>query len=652
MIESTHVHASFVYGAPDRTSRKLVWDLLSFKHVDPEKPWLLIGDFNDLIDNSEKEGGTIRPEGTFCDFRSFLSSNDLYDLQHTGNSLSWRGIRHSHTILYRLDRVLTNCVWAERFPSSFCQYLNFEGSDHRPIITRLEPQKKRKGGLFCYDRSLRENKEIKALVASSSWYSNRPCLVKDRIDKCRTNISAWMKENHQNSQEVIQSLKRKLEEVMSSPKGSEEEIQNFNYELKAAYHKEEQFWKQRSRVLWLSLGDKNSSFFHSTTRGRRAINNLSTIDDEENISYQEENQILRVISNCFQNLFASQGITQFDCIEDTIQQSITQEQNEQLTTEHTLDEVREALFSIHPDRAPGPDGFSSCFFQSNWGVVGPAISREIIHFFRTGILPSAINQTHVRFIPKNQGARKVADYRPIALCNVYYKIISKLLTRRLQPILHLLISENQSAFVPGRAISDNVLITHEVQHYLKKSKAKKYSSMAVKTNMSKTYDIIEWNFIEFVLSKFGFHPRMVQWIMQCITTVTYSFLLNGTAQGYVKPSRGVRQGDPLSPYIFILCSEVLSGLCNKAQREGMLVGIRLAKESRRVNHLLFAYDNMFFTKAAKKSCEALHDILLTYESVSGQKINVAKSSITFSSKASLDIKEQAKDILDIRKEGG
>ena len=296
------------------------------------------------------------------------------------------------------------------------------------------------------------------------------------------------------------------------------------------------------------------------------------------------------------------------------------------------------LCAIHPDKAPGPDGFSASFFQSNWDTVGPQIILEVQNFFSTGYLPSRINATHIRLIPKILSPKKVAEYRPIALCTVFYKIISKLLSKRLQPVLQSIVAENQSAFVPNRAITDNVLITHEVLHYLKISGAEKICYMAVKTDMSKAYDRLEWDFIRLVLERLGFHQKWVNWIMQCICTVSYSFLLNGSAQGSVIPSRGIRQGDPLSPYLFILCSEVLSGLCLKAQAEGHLPGIRVALGSPRVNHLLFADDTMFFCRSDQKSCLTLMSILHKYEEASGQMINTEKSAITFSRKTSEEAK--------------
>lgn len=326
--------------------------------------------------------------------------------------------------------------------------------------------------------------------------------------------------------------------------------------------------------------------------------------------------------------------------------------NKHLSSVPTDAEVKNALFSIHPYKAPGPDGFSACFFHSNWEAVGSVVTKEVQSFFRTGILPDSINETHVRLIPKIQAPKLVSDYRPIALCNVVYKLISKIITIRLKPILNGLISENQSAFVPGRAISDNVLITHEILHYLKNSKAVKHCTMAVKTDMSKAYDRLEWEFIRLVLARMGFCESFVALIMTCISTVSYSYLINDTALGTVIPSRGIRQGDPLSPYIFIICGEVLSGLCRRAHETGSMVGVRVAVRAPRVNHLLFADDTMFFLKSDEQSCSTLADILHQYKIASGQTINTNKSAITFSAKTTQETRSRVKQFLGIANEGG
>lgn len=331
---------------------------------------------------------------------------------------------------------------------------------------------------------------------------------------------------------------------------------------------------------------------------------------------------------------------------------VSQAWNEHLIKDPSAQEIKEALFAIHADKAPGPDGFSASFFHTNWEVIGSSVIKEIQDFLSSGILPATLHETYIRLISKKQGAKRVDDYRPIALCNVYYKVISKLLSLRLKPVLSSIISENQSAFIPGRSISDNVLITHEVLHYLKNSQAQQQCAMAVKMDMSEAYDRVEWDFVEQVLKRLGFHDRWINWIMQCITSVSYSYLVNDAVYGKVKPHRGIRQGDPISPYLFILCGEVLSGLCRKAERDGSLRGVRVARESPRVNHLLFADDTMMFCNSSEDSCLALKRILQAYEQVSGQKVNIQKSSITFSKNTPQEKKDKAKAILGISKEGG
>ena len=160
---------------------------------------------------------------------------------------------------------------------------------------------------------------------------------------------------------------------------------------------------------------------------------------------------------------------------------------------------------------------------SIWSTIGPALISEIQIFFRTGYMPPASNSTHVRLIPKITGTKLVSEYRPIALCKVSYKVITKIISLRLKPILQDIISETQSAYVPGRAISDNNLITHEILHKLTMSEAEIHCSMVVITDMSKAYDRLEWHFIETVQERFGFASTFVNLVMQCVSYVSYSF---------------------------------------------------------------------------------------------------------------------------------
>lgn len=246
----------------------------------------------------------------------------------------------------------------------------------------------------------------------------------------------------------------------------------------------------------------------------------------------------------------------------------------------------------------------------------------------------------------------MAEFRPIALCNVAYKIISKILVNRLKRHLSALISENQAAFIPGRMISDNIIIAHEVFHSLKVRKRQAKSYMAVKTDITKAYDRLEWKFLEETMRKMGFHDKWVNWIMECISSVTFSVLINGSPEGLITPERGIRQGDPLSPYLFILCAEVLSHMMNQAQATRSLIGVKISNQEPTINHLLFADDSLFFSLANTKTGRALKKILELYEEVSGQAINLNKSTITFGSKVSPSVKTHMRNLLGIHNDGG
>ena len=154
--------------------------------------------------------------------------------------------------------------------------------------------------------------------------------------------------------------------------------------------------------------------------------------------------------------------------------------------------------------------------------------------------------------------------------------------------------------------------------------------MAVKLDMSKAYDRVEWKFIEDVMEKMGFHEKWIQLIMKCINTVSYCVIINGAIHGSIFPTRGLRQGDPLSPYLFLLCADGFSSLINEAVRNQGLSRISICRGCPLVSHLFFADDSLLFCKASEQECRKMIEILELYEAASGQKVNAEKSSVIFS----------------------
>lgn len=248
-------------------------------------------------------------------------------------------------------------------------------------------------------------------------------------------------------------------------------------------------------------------------------------------------------------------------------------------------------------------------------------------FFETSVLDHRLNQTHIVLIPKVKNPETISQYRPISLCNFSYKVISKLLANRLKKWLPLIIEPEQGAFVSGRQIQDNIFIVQEVLHQLRITKKKTKHHAIVKLDMQKAYDRIKWDFVRDLMLHMGFDVKWVSLIMQCITTVSFNLKINGKPTSLFHPSRGLRQGDPLSPYIFILISNVLTWMMKKALAEGTLKGIQVNKHCPKLSHLLFADDVICFLDGTITECQNLHLILNQYCYATGQAINLNKSGV-------------------------
>ena len=211
-----------------------------------------------------------------------------------------------------------------------------------------------------------------------------------------------------------------------------------------------------------------------------------------------------------------------------------------------------------------------------------------------------------------------------------------------------IISEHQSSFVKDRLISDNILVAFETLHCMKHHKSRKTGYMTLKLDMRKAYDMVEWSFLGELMWGMGFTERWISLIMLCVTTVTYSILVNGEPKGLINPSRGIRQGDPLSPFLFLLCIEGLHGLIRREATEGRIKGFSLRRRGPKLTHLFFADDSLLFCRATSNECNVILDLLGSYERVSGQKINRSKTTLFFSKSTLDDTKEIIRGLLGVQ----
>ena len=319
-----------------------------------------------------------------------------------------------------------------------------------------------------------------------------------------------------------------------------------------------------------------------------------------------------------------------------------------LSSDYSAGEIKAVLFQIGPTKASRLDGMNGLFYQKYWHIVGDDVTTTVLDFLNFSTIILEINYTYIVLIPKVKSPEKIPDFRPINLCNVIYKIISKVLANILKQILPQLIAPIQSAFVPGRLITDNVLVAYETLHTMHCRRKGKMGSLAMKLDISKAYNHVEWELLKGIMVRLGFPDLWIERVLCYVSTPSFLVCINDKAYGTIMPSRGLRQGDPLSPYLFLLCAEGFTTLLSKFEEEGRLKGVAVCRSAPRISHLLFADDSLLFCQASLEEVKCVTDILQLYADSSGQCINFEKSSIYFSSNTIGGQREMIKSMLGVK----
>ncbi|KAM6550760.1 hypothetical protein CsatB_000568 [Cannabis sativa] len=477
-------HFCGFYGEPNVSKRRLTWDMLEHLRIVYEGPWLVIGDFNEILSQDDKNKSGYRNESQIEDFRSTLELCALHPLHYKGERYTWAKSADNESIKERLDWAMVNEAWEDSFSYTSLTHLDYYHSDHRALLVKVKDDtdlqigsNKRKR--FRFVNIWIGDEECKSLI-KNCWRSeeNTPLIstIKN-IQQCATNLDTW----HQNKcgslfREIKDTQKKVVQMHNLQSKGcSTEGSRQLENKLNELLLKEEVFWQQRARVQWLQAGDQNTKFFHKKANARRKNNTIRGLFNEDHIWCTSNEAIGDITKSYYSALFTSIMPTN-ESIEELLQaveQVVTDDMNETLTKTFTLEEVQRAVFSMPADKSPGPDGMSALFYQEHWDIVGPLVSKAVLNCISG-----------------------VADMR-------------------------------------RRLITDSVLIAYECLHNLKARKVGRRSYVAMKLDMSKAYDRVEWKFIEKMMLKMGFKTEWVNIVLKCVSSVRYPFQINDSIHGEV-----------------------------------------------------------------------------------------------------------------------
>jgi hypothetical protein len=545
---------------------------------------LVVGDFNEALWQEEHLSNTPRAVGQMEAFREVLYDCDLTDLGFSGLPYTYDNKRHGRAnVRMRLDRAVACPLWRDVYADLEVQHLITPISDHCPILIQIEKEVRvpRRQAHRQYEILWEHESALSEVVANAWRESGQKQDLSDimtGLDNVMTSLMGWSKKKFGNIVRELEKARKRVEVLLAS-NAEQHEIRKATDYMQELLYREEMLWMQRSRITWLKEGDRNTRFFHQKAVWRARRNTIKKLKDDDKVWYDAPSDMEQMASSYFQELFTRDPSLNADDLVNMTQERVSADMNGDLCKEFIDDEIGDALFQIGPLKAPRVDGFPTRFYQRNWGTIKTEVINAVKLFFLTGRMPSGVNDTAIVLIPKVDHPETMKEFRPISLCTVVYKVIAKCLVNRLRPILGDIISINQSAFVPGRLITDNALVAFECLHFIEHNTNINKDFCAYKLDLSKAYDRVDWDFLKRVMQRMGFAHRWVDCIMSCVTLVRYQVKFNGNLLDSFSPSRGLRQGDPLSPFLFLFVADALSTLFQKEVNDGTIVPLKVCRRA-------------------------------------------------------------------------
>ncbi|KAI0496288.1 hypothetical protein KFK09_022602 [Dendrobium nobile] len=608
------------------------------------------GDFNCLLAKEEKKGGRrFNMSSGPKDMKSFLISNNLYELKFMGPMFTWSNNKKGlDRIMERLDRMIVNSYSVNNNQLLVVKHLPRIASDHCPILLNLNSSSPKISKTFKFE-NIWASYPASFSVVQNVW--NRKAvgspsdILNTKMRRTMKTLYFWSRSKHQNLEQLKENLKKEILQLQEKEARngllSSDEICLLKFkigELNSTLARLSTWWKQRAKVKWINEGDQNSKFFHSFASARRNVNFIASIKDELGNLVDKQNEIEEVLIRHFRNKWSDKNCILTDWPENS--KCLDNQDILKLSKDFSIDEVEEALKGTSDCTAPGEDGVSYSFFKNYWAIIKSDLWKAIQIFLLTADMNKNWKKTQIVLIPKISNPTYAAHYRPVSLCNTVYKLVAKILLNRINFFIPKLITLEQATFIKGRTLHDHILIAQEVFHKFRHSKASK-GLVSIKLDMEQAYDSMGWPTLCKVLDYFGFPISFSKLIMGCVLNPSYAILINGNHSNWIEASSGFRQGCPLSPYLFILCSQLLSNAILEKEN----IGVRVSSNSPRISHLLYADDAMIFAEAKITNVKVIKEIIKKYCNWTGHKVNTAKSGLLFGKAVNSRIKRKIKNIL-------
>ncbi|CAN1334813.1 Transposon TX1 uncharacterized 149 kDa protein [Linum perenne] len=611
---------------------------------------MITGDFNAIRSSAEASNGSVGGSSS-REFNDWINSNNFVDHRVCGEWFTWMNNQDGKPISRRLDRVLVNQEWMLKFGKSRVTTTLPHLSDHCGIMTETDTSIGRVPSAFKFFNYWTKHPDYEKLI-KDNWrdgrkdhymedlYSNLK-RVKEALKRLNKDSFSDISKRVQVAEQSMVDAQKEALKMNDSKSFKDLKVATANWDKIKSM--EEMFYKQKSRSISITEGDSNTKYFYNKVKYQNARKQIALLVSEEGESFREIDDISKEAVNFYQKLLGKEDNAVRDLpqeyFDSLIINKLTEEDKEVLSKEVTYEEVRNALFGMQGDRSPGPDGFNAYFFQKGWHIVGTLLAQAVQEFFTSCRLSPQVNSTILALIPKIPSACRMVDFRPIACCNTVYKCITKVLTNRLRDVLPYLISNSQSAFIKGRVIADNIMLAQDL---ISQYQNKRISPRCVlKVDLQKAFDSISWKALIKILHAMRFPDVMIDWITECLHTAKLSVCINGGSFGYFDARKGLRQGDPLSPLLFVIVMEVLHCLSSRGASAGY-VPLHPRCRKMGITHLCFADDLLFFTNGTAFGVQQVLGTLNAFYAVTGLGVNPMKSSLFCSASIQAAEKERMK----------